>query len=143
MIILTGHEGFIGKNFLRALKILGKEVYTVEKNGSWHFRQTFNDWKKVELILHQGAISHTTCTNTKALNHFNVEFSQWILEQAIRYKIPIKYASSASVYGHTLTENDRNRVAVIIDRLSGLQRSAETKASIPAELQKYIAEQSD
>ena len=79
MIILTGHEGFIGKNFLRALKILGKEVYTVEKNGSWHFRQTFNDWKKVELILHQGAISHTTCTNTKALNHFNVEFSQWIL----------------------------------------------------------------
>ena len=56
MIILTGHEGFIGKNFLRALKILGKEVYTVEKNGSGHFRQTFNDWKKVELILHQGAI---------------------------------------------------------------------------------------
>ena len=113
MIILTGHEGFIGKNFLRALKILGKEVYTVEKNDSWHFRQSFNEWQKVELILHQGAISHTTCTNTKALNHFNVEFSQWILEQAIKYKIPIKYASSASVYGHTLTDmNPLNYYAI-------------------------------
>ncbi len=113
MIILTGHEGFIGKNFLRALKILGKEVITVEKNNSWHFRQTFNEWNKVELILHQGAISHTTCTNTKALNHFNVEFSQWILEQAIKYQIPIKYASSASVYGHTLTDmNPLNYYAI-------------------------------
>ena len=47
------------------------------------------------------------------MNHFNVEFSQWILEQAIKYKIPIKYASSASVYGHTLTEmNPLNYYAI-------------------------------
>ena len=111
MIIVTGSKGFIGQNFLKALK--DKEIKEVEKNDSWHFRQTFNDWNKVELILHQGAISHTTCTNTKALNHFNVEFSQWILEQAIKYQIPIKYASSASVYGHTLTDmNPLNYYAI-------------------------------
>ena len=111
MIIVTGSKGFIGQNFLKALK--DKEIKEVEKNDSWHFRQTFNDWKKVELILHQGAISHTTSTNLKALQHFNVEFSQWILQQAIKYQIPIKYASSASVYGHTLTDmNPLNYYAI-------------------------------
>ena len=111
MIIVTGSKGFIGQNFLKALK--NKEIKEVEKNDSWHFRQTFNDWNKVELILHQGAISHTTSTNLKALQHFNVEFSQWILQQAIKYQIPIKYASSASVYGHTLTDmNPLNYYAI-------------------------------
>ena len=99
MIILTGDEGFIGKKFLE--KLSGKNVIKVEKRNSWHFR-SFNEWDKVELILHQGAISDTTCTNLKAINHFNVEFSQWIFEQAIKYKIPVKYASSASVYGKSL-----------------------------------------
>ena len=60
MIILTGDEGFIGKKFLE--KLTGKDVVKVEKRNSWHFR-TFNEWHKVELILHQGAISDTTCTN--------------------------------------------------------------------------------
>ena len=111
MIIVTGSKGFIGQNFLKALK--DKEIKEVEKNDSWHFRQTFNDWNKVELILHQGAISHTTSTNLKALQHFNVEFSQWILQQAIKYQIPIKYASSASVYGHTITDmNPLNYYAI-------------------------------
>ena len=97
MIIITGHEGFIGKKFLEKLK--DKEIVTVEKRNSWHFR-SFTEWDKVELILHQGAISDTTCTNLKAINHFNVEFTQWLFEQAIKYQIPIKYASSASVYGN-------------------------------------------
>ena len=111
MIIVTGSKGFIGQNFLKALK--DKEIKEVEKNDSGHFRQSFKDWNKVELILHQGAISHTTSTNLKALQHFNVEFSQWILQQAIKYQIPIKYASSASVYGHTLTDmNPLNYYAI-------------------------------
>ena len=111
MIIVTGSKGFIGQNFLKALK--DKEIKEVEKNDSWHFRQSFKDWNKVELILHQGAISHTTSTNLKALQHFNVEFSQLILQQSIKYQIPIKYASSASVYGHTLTDmNPLNYYAI-------------------------------
>ena len=69
MIIITGSKGFIGKKFLEKL---GEDVVTVEKNDSWHFRQTFSDWRKVKLILHQGAISDTTCTNLKAFHHFNV-----------------------------------------------------------------------
>ena len=42
-----------------------------------------------------------------------------------------------------LLEPHKSRVVVIIERLAGLQKRAETRANIPTELQKYIAEQSD
>ena len=113
MIILTGANGFIGKKFLKRFEQEGKIVVTVEKNNSWHFRQSFYKWQDVELIIHQGAISDTTCTNLKAINHFNVEFTEWLCEQAIRYQIPMKYASSASVYGNTSdTINPLNYYAI-------------------------------
>jgi len=45
--------------------------------------------------------------------------------------------------GSALSEPHKSRVAVIIERLAGLQKRAETRANIPTGLQKYIAEQSD
>ena len=45
--------------------------------------------------------------------------------------------------GGLLSEPNKSRVAVIIKRLGGLQRRAETRANIPTGLQKYIAEHSD
>ena len=45
--------------------------------------------------------------------------------------------------GGALTDQQKSRVASIIERLAGLQKRAETRANIPIGLQKYIAEQSD
>ena len=45
--------------------------------------------------------------------------------------------------GGAFTDQQKSRVASIIGRLAGLQKSAETRANIPTDLQKYIAEQSD
>ena len=45
--------------------------------------------------------------------------------------------------GGALTDQQKSRVASIIERLAGLQKRAETRANIPTGLQKYIAEQSD
>ena len=42
-----------------------------------------------------------------------------------------------------LSEQDKTRVALVVERLARLQKQAETKAAIPTELQKYIAEQLD
>jgi hypothetical protein len=47
------------------------------------------------------------------------------------------------VAGGALTDQQKSRVASIIERLAGLQKRAETRANIPIGLQKYIAEQSD
>ena len=45
--------------------------------------------------------------------------------------------------GGALTDQQKSRVASIIERLAELQKRAETRANIPTDLQKYIAEQSD
>jgi hypothetical protein len=42
-----------------------------------------------------------------------------------------------------LSEQDKTRVAALVERLAKLQKQAETKAAIPTDLQKSIAEQSD
>ena len=61
-------------------------------------------------------------------------------DQLERYLIDQKASLLA---GGALSEPHKGRVSVIIERLAGLQKRAETRANIPAELQKYIAEQSD
>lgn len=110
MIILTGSQGFIGKHFLKQLN--GK-VIEVEKDNAFRFISGFDQWDKVSLIIHQGAISSTTEKNIRTLHHYNVEFSMFLFEKAIEYGIPVKYASSASVYGNVLGEiNPLNYYAI-------------------------------
>ena len=49
----------------------------------------------------------------------------------------------SSIAGGALSEPQKGRLVVIVERLARLQKRAETRANIPTELQKYIAEQSD
>lgn len=67
----------------------------------------FNDlltmpWDDVDEIWHIGAISDTTCTNLDLIHTYNIQYTINLFEAAIQYQIPVKYASSASVYGNTL-----------------------------------------
>jgi ADP-L-glycero-D-manno-heptose 6-epimerase len=98
MIILTGSSGFIGKNFKAKLN---EPVVEVEQDDAYKFISSFDKWDQVSLILHQGAISSTIEKNINTLHHYNVAFTLLLLNKAIEYKIPVKYASSASVYGNT------------------------------------------
>lgn len=95
MIILTGSNGFIGKNFKSKLS----NIIELDKHNCWEFFEIFDDWKNVSLIIHQGAISSTTETNICKIHKWNVEYTLRLFEYAIQYQIPVKYASSASVYG--------------------------------------------
>ena len=110
MIILTGSQGFIGQNFLKTLK---EPVIEVEQQNCFEFLQSFENWNEVSLILHQGAISYTTERDINKLHHYNVEFTLLLFEKAIEYQIPVKFASSASVYGNTQGEiNPLNYYAI-------------------------------
>ena len=60
MIILTGYEGFIGKAFEN--KLDSENLYRVGQGGAELFIEQYEDWDKVDLILHQGAISSTVET---------------------------------------------------------------------------------
>lgn len=96
MIILTGAKGFIGKNFAKRLN----DIVEVDQENCWDFLRSFKEWETVDLILHQGAISSTVETNINKIHSFNVDYTLLLFEIAIQYRIPVKYASSASVYGN-------------------------------------------
>ncbi len=97
MIILTGYNGFIGKAFASVLD--PDNIYRVEAEGAFQFLEEYEKWDTVDLIIHQGAISSTTETDLNKIHKYNVEFSVELFKKAIEYQIPVKYASSASVYG--------------------------------------------
>ena len=101
MIVITGSKGFIGQNFLKyLLEYSNEEIVTVGEKDAWDWIGLFNDWDRVSLIIHQGAISDTTETDVDKLHRMNVWFSIELFEKAIQYQIPVKFASSASVYGN-------------------------------------------
>jgi len=111
MILLTGSSGFIGKNFCNRLS--DHDVLLLDVNDAYRFLRDFDDWQKISLIIHQGAISSTTEKNIPTIYHHNVAFTLFLLEYAIQYEIPIKYASSASVYGNTQGQiNPLNQYAI-------------------------------
>lgn len=102
-VILTGADGFIGQNLRRKL-IHNWTVVPVEINDCWKFIQNFTEWDDVEFILHQGAISDTTETNIQRIYNYNIDFTLSLFEIAKAKGIPVKYASSASVYGNNFPE---------------------------------------
>ncbi len=111
MIILTGNEGFIGRAFEKKLDL--ENTYRVAQAGAFPFLEDYEDWDKVELIIHQGALSSTVETDLNKIHKYNVDFSIKLFEKAIEHQIPVKYASSASVYGGTQNEiNPLNYYAI-------------------------------
>jgi len=96
MNIVTGTGGFIAKHFKNSLK----NVLEVEIDDCFDLLENFNRWDEVDMIVHQGALSSTTNRNVDMIYKYNIDFSIRLFEKAIKHGIPVKYASSASVYGN-------------------------------------------
>tara|TARA_Y100001970_G_scaffold98563_1_gene123888 strand:- start:35649 stop:36614 length:966 start_codon:yes stop_codon:yes gene_type:complete len=122
MIILTGSNGFIGSNLLTELnkrgldRIIAVDNHQDEKTSqniencsileAIEIEEFFKRVKKeeinfneVEAIFHQGACSNTMEWDIEFLYKNNVFYSNLLLDKAIKFKIPLIYASSASIYG--------------------------------------------
>ena len=96
--LITGAKGFIGNHF--AEYSAKYEAILIDKENCWDFLDNFDAWNSLSLILHLGAISSTTERDYYKLFQYNVNFTIKLFEKAIEHKIPVKYASSASVYGN-------------------------------------------
>jgi ADP-L-glycero-D-manno-heptose 6-epimerase len=103
--LVTGSEGFIGRNLINSLKKNNKDVVEYDTK-SYNVLDIISqiDFNDIEKIYHLGAISSTTEQDTNRVYLHNTWFSIELFKKAIEHKIPIVYASSGSVYGNTIKD---------------------------------------
>ena len=117
MLLVTGGAGFIGSNIAAALNDAGRSDVVVcdllGHDGKWRNlakRQLADivppgqlaDWlkgRKLDAIVHLGAISETTATDGDLVIETNFRFSMRLLDWCTASAVPLIYASSAATYG--------------------------------------------
>jgi ADP-L-glycero-D-manno-heptose 6-epimerase len=118
MFLVTGGAGFIGSNIIASLNDSGMSDIIVndrllDDDLKWHNLQKKSyvdivspadlmkclQGKKLDAVIHMGAISDTTETNEELLIENNLNLSIRLLEWCTHNKVPFIYASSAATYG--------------------------------------------
>jgi ADP-L-glycero-D-manno-heptose 6-epimerase len=119
MILITGAAGFIGSCTTGLFNQAGRQDLVLVDDFSRPdkspnlagksykeliHRDLAHDWidkhhAQLEAIIHLGARTDTTETDTRIFDHLNLHYSQRLWQQCCHYELPLVYASSAATYG--------------------------------------------
>ena len=117
MLLVTGGAGFIGSNVVASLNEAGRTDIVVNDElgtgGKWRNlgkRQVADvvppaellrwlDGRKLDAVIHMGAISDTTATDGDLVIETNFRLSLRLLDWCTATRTPLIYASSAATYG--------------------------------------------
>jgi len=95
-LLITGSDGFIGKNLVNYFVNEGHTVAEYE-----YIENVIPDCSPFDCVIHMGAISATTARNVEEVLAHNLDFSHRLLQVCDMQGVNLIYASSASVYGDT------------------------------------------
>ena len=118
MLLVTGGAGFIGSNVVAALNEAGRNDVVVndllgtdQKWRNLSKRQVadvvapadlfrwLDGGRKLDAVIHMGAISDTTATDADLVMENNFRTSVRLLDWCTSARVPFIYASSAATYG--------------------------------------------
>ncbi len=118
MLLVTGGAGFIGSNMIAGLNEAGRADIAVSdvlgSDAKWRnlaARQLADfvppgellawlDGRKLDAVIHFGAISSTTATDADNVIETNFRLSLRLLDWCAATRTPFIYASSAATYGN-------------------------------------------
>jgi ADP-L-glycero-D-manno-heptose 6-epimerase len=117
MLLVTGGAGFIGSNVVASLNEAGRTDVVVNdvlgSDGKWRNLQKrqladivppadlfrWLQGRKLDAVIHMGAISETTAQDGDAVIENNFRLSLRLLDWCTETRTPLIYASSAATYG--------------------------------------------
>jgi ADP-L-glycero-D-manno-heptose 6-epimerase len=138
MLLVTGGAGFIGSNVVASLNEAGRSDIVVndhfgcdEKWRNLGKRRladvvppselaSWLDERKLDAVIHLGAISDTTATDADLVLETNFRLSLRLLDWCAATRTPFIYASSAATYGDGDQGFDDGETPARLDRLRPL-----------------------